>query len=1136
MMTDHGCLPASVASYEQACLDAQVEATRVAGEASLSSFAARGDIVEVAMAVIQNSSLPVARFHACGALRVSVLERWEILSPALRHFPQVSIRDRVFTVACKRALEPFERTALLRAVATLSHRAYLEESKQSRLLFLREVCRLSSQMDETSSCSVSEALYSLELLAILVEEFAHVVTMSYLLTFDRAQRTQAFSEFCGADGELFVIHKAACAALNASISVGNKMGSKLHAFAKLAVGVLSAVLSFPASPCETMDEGSSEFVVHRGSEWGALLSDLPALVSRLFLIYNGLAGGESRDHASLVQSIRDALCSIAAVSKTSYARDPGTGNQTLLCLLRGLEERDWAFAQSRPELLMYAELWRRVSVAYGLESVFAIGGLEALRSFAKNTVSALRSKISSGSNDLSESSGDDEWTTECECLLLETWSTFAVQSESAGGHAGFDSMIAEVTMAFIATSLRTKLSVPGGGSTGHHLLVSNEDLAEDFGFDDESHEIALLQAAAQLCRYSGQGVIDFLASIITELSKRSFLSCRGNDEWSAGGLITLRAAQEDLVWTIRLSSAALADDESAEVPAIPAQYGLSGRTDQPMTTPMPLLTAVLQAAELESSAYDQRKKQGVDSCPELSPRVECTILEALNRLAKTYFVPMHSGVGHVEQCLRSENFGARARSLCLRKGLFTLKYRNFEPDSVVAAAGLLVVFAKARNSPLYPELGDNALWEPLPSAGFEIFESVPEAAVEMFGLCLSHLHREHVAHRLAEPVISALVNAGRNKEVNATKIALMSLQILCGISQCESAESSVGPILLSALRCPDGGVFIAAKEFTLSCPSVSVYCAKLAKYLTNMHLSSSSETSTQLFKDIVGLIRTSFTGWRKTTSDTIEEEEDRATLVTVYLDVLQQLVEFHGDDSTCHAAFIGMGMIMSVMSESIFTFPPVRPKFFLLVNSLVSKFPHHIIDLSADLSMGILSFVMAEIRGFEVGGTRRGLNAVAALADFRAQYRNPECQSAGLRILDNALEEYLNEILESILNGGGHVVDCLDAAADVLLQLTVCCERAFFIFEDACQTFVSRSFDRRDDAISILDGLFGRLRDYRNASRKAENDPPRSLTPGTLNSSCPRQLARVQFGESIRQLSVVARASFGQRLESHALY
>jgi hypothetical protein len=62
-----------------------------------------------------------------------------------------------------------------------------------------------------------------------------------------------------------------------------------------------------------------------------------------------------------------------------------------------LEDRDWAFARSRSELLMYADLWRRISVAYGLEIVVLVGGLEPLRYFEKNTFSAFLSKISSNS-------------------------------------------------------------------------------------------------------------------------------------------------------------------------------------------------------------------------------------------------------------------------------------------------------------------------------------------------------------------------------------------------------------------------------------------------------------------------------------------------------------------------------------------------------------------------------------------------------------------------------------------------------------------------------------------------------------------------------------------------------------------
>jgi hypothetical protein len=453
----------------------------------------------------------------------------------------------------------------------------------------------------------------------------------------------------------------------------------------------------------------------------------------------------------------------------------------------------------------------------------------------------------------------------------------------------------------------------------------------------------------------------------------------GNGELSAAELITLRAAQEDFVWIMRLSTAALADDESAEVPGVPAQYISSG---QRRTSPIPLLTAILQAAELESNTYYERCGQGLDSCPELLPQVESKILRSLNRLARTYIVPMDSNVDQVWQCLGGEEVGGRARSLGLKKELFTLKYRNFEPHSVVAAAGLLLVLAKARNPTLYPELRDDALWEPLPTAGFKLLESVPGTAVETFGLCLLHLHGEHVFDRLAQPVLSCLINAGQNRDKmpNAAEIALLSLQILCVILQCETAKRFVGPILLSAMHCPDDGVFIAAKEFTKSCPSIPLYCAKLAMLLT-MNLSSTGETTTQLFEDTVGLIQTSLAECRNNPSNIIEYEDDVLT-VLVYMDVLQELVEYHGDNSTCNAAYAGMDIIVSVFNEPSLMFPTVSPKFILLVNTLVTKFPHPIVGLSKYLLSTIVASIMLAMQCFDKIEIRRG-RRISARAGVR---------------------------------------------------------------------------------------------------------------------------------------------------------
>jgi hypothetical protein len=209
-----------------------------------------------------------------------------------------------------------------------------------------------------------------------------------------------------------------------------------------------------------------------------------------------------------------------------------------------------------------------------------------------------------------------------------------------------------------------------------------------------------------------------------------------------------------------------------------------------------------------------------------------------------------------------------------------------------------------------------------------------------------------------------------------------------------------------------------------------------------------------------------------------------------------------------------------------------------LVNTLVTKFPHPIVGLSKDLLSTIVSSIMLAMQGFDEIEIRRGLDAVVALADFRAQSHNPECDATqSLRVLDIALEAYSKHILESILSGGGHVIDCLDAAADALLHLAIGCDQAFSIFTDACRSFVGRCVDSRADAISVLDRFFGLLAAYYNMERKAANDHPQSLVPpGLLESTSLRQLTRVQFGETIRELSIVARASFAIRQNNYDEY
>jgi hypothetical protein len=1130
-MTDHGGLLTAVASYEQACLDAQVAITRVAGEAALSAFAARGDMVDLALAVVQSTSVPVARYHACSALRAAALDRWESFSPELRYGAHNALRCTLFKLACTPVLEAFERAALLQTAALLIHRAYLEEGRESRSAFIRDLCSVSSRAGAGGPHDAVEAATGLKLLSFVVDVFANVATGTHAAQLDRERGTRSFAEFCAAGGDLYVVYNTGCTAVSNIYSENSKRVSSVDSLAPLAFGVVAAILSFPSAPHESMAASSSEFVVHRGPEWGDILGSFPALASRLFLAYDELSGSEGETRACGMQSIRDALNHVASVSGKSYSPLPGLGNAVLVSLLHGLEGRAWAFAKSRSEFMMYAELWRRIHVAHGLDGLLAVGGWDALQSFAKNTILALRSKSLLRTSTDGDSLGQDGWTSECECLLLETWAGLAAQSESSGHLSSLEPLLAEVVLAHIDALLQTKLA-GSRDSTAADVLPSVVDTEEDFGYDDESREEATFQAAAQLCRCSGSKPLTVLASIIAEVSGRSFLLCGGNFDLDERGVNILRAAQEDLVSMLKLSCAVLADDGTSEVPFIPSQFLAVLEGMQVATHPMSLLSAILQAAELESNTFFQRSQQGMKGAG-LSPRVEATMLASLCRLARTYFVPIDDSHVLVQRFLGGHEVSKRARSLCLAKCTFTLKHRRYEPDPIQAAASLFLALAEARKSPFYADLRDNSLWDPLPTAGLAMFETFPGAAVEQFGLCLSYIHAEHVGERLVNPVLICLRNAGRGKydTANAAEQALMSLQILCGVASCAPAAAYVERELSNSLHGPDGPVYIAVKEFSTTYPLVPMHCARLVKLLACMHLSSSPDTLATLVKDLIFIIQESVTALKRSAAHAMEDE-DLASIFTGYVESLQQLVEFHPDATIGQGGFYAIGLIMSVMNESLFNFPGVRHRCFSLVNTLVLKFPQQVASLSSDLASAILSALMAEIRGYEEDGTRDGLEAVAALAEFRAQRRGMELSSGpSIGVLDRALEEFLCLILESVFNGNGEVVNFVDVATVALLPLALCGERSRHIFRDACRSFTGLHGGKQREASSIVDLIFTVVRDYDNLMETAEADQGDSARWGQKRVTGPQQLLRTRFGEYVRQLRALSRRSVGTRIE-----
>lgn len=1009
--------PSPVAAFEQAALDSQVPSTRVAAEATLNAFTTHADIMQIALTVIFQTKTAIARHYAAAALRTAGLERWESISADERYSPTDALRVKLVQFAVSHPLLLYERSALLRAAASLTRRAYLEEPPRNRRAFFDSVCAAASQ--EGASASAQQISTALEMLSMLVAEFSASPA--------GAEPSEEAANFAALDGELFAVFRAASVALTQAMQISTERSSdEAQNLVRLSLVTISDVLSFGQADVDS--KVSAVYGIQRGSEWHTTLLQLEGLAKIFFQLLYALR----EDDPSATDTRRalfDALDAVAIITRQSYP-SAESADATLLVMLRGLEGREWSVSNSRSERLLYAELWRRFCVAHGWQVLVHIAP-GVLDSFAKNSLQLLRAR-SVEHNDEAEGS----WSAEADCLLLESWAGLIIQAEAAGQAHTLQSHAGGVILEYI-----------------EHALIAvrksvEEDNEEDFGFDDESHEEAQLEAAAVLCRHASTQCFARLASVLSDLSRRVFL---------AAGPKNLAAAQEGLVWTVRLSSAVLADDGQGEIPDVPAQFAEAGINE--------LLGAVLATADLESRSIEVK-----------SPRLEAVILECLTRLSKTYLLPSNAEQEVLAvACLGGNEVAAKARVMCLRKSIVGICERAFEPDVANASAALLAVLAPGRSSRGYPELCDDKHWQPLPSLGFEKFESLSLNALEILGSALSHFFADKVGIQLVEPASAALKGFGvsQDRMADASERALVALHLLSGVTQCTQAAPYVHGSVVAAMRSPDGGVFCAVRAFAQSSQAVLIAALKFATNFAVCHLPLvQGDAAVSCFVGAVTFIEQVVDGVGRVSSQL--SSDDVAPVVASVLELLQSLLDAAGSQSTCGRAFYGLNLVLPLMTDQIMTYPSVRPKYYNIVDDLAASFPEYVPQLPPDFGERFLSSVMASAcRTYEDNISKRGLEAVKALGVFRV--RNPTLSGAhlpSLPILDRYLAQCAALILEGIMIGGGRFGTSFDGACEAFLPLILGGESGPSTYDQASRSLRQTSGATDTAALSALKAMF----------------------------------------------------------------
>lgn len=1074
----------------------QVATTREAAEQTLGSLTAHPDSIPLMFAILQSTTSSLARFHAAKALHTVTRDRWLTLSPQHRYSPSSFRHSLINIVIGNPQLQLFERVAILRTVAFLSRRAYLEETPSSTHSFFNQLCQsASSPHSPPHTC-----LVSIQLIDLIIDEFtAGSGSSPSSPAIDREMFMRARYAFSSPQGHLISLFNAALALLNLLTSSTPSQSFSSPPFSSKALPALSIIhrvlttdfrnapLALSIDSSTTYDPTSTsissdalETVVintFTKPEWHPLINQISVVLSLSFSILAALIAAPNANSDTDTDFLSNPLHIITAVAAISHASypSPQAALDTLSTILNGMNEQGWSGSVLGPVRLAYAEVWRRVSCAHGLTNVERLPS-NFIDTFTKDTCHQMSVMLLRPLS--TEDPIDDDFSMDVIDLLLETWANLALQGDdgaSANCHP-LSSSIEQVILYFMRMQLRTTGDNANAARAGATQALP--DLEEDLGFDDSSIDDSRLSVAAILTRFVLDKVVDALAQSLLQAAEKVFMWPRGHT--SVNGL-PLDMYQEDLFFLIRLTSAVLTDEAKGEYPSVPTQFlpfhdNIANGLAKSVRHAHTLLTSLFKVAEMESRMLGERGVQ----CDEASPRVASALLQALGRIVRTYLAPLNiESAALTFDVAGGEEVVKQGRTCSFMKAMEGLTQRGFEDDVSEAAGDVLWSLAAA--SKTYTELMEYGTWTQIVQVGVQTLQTLAPRALEDVGKSLTMVLGDVVAEQLLIPVYGCLQTfcQSHNGVANDAERTIAMLNLVRGASKSDILGDRTRQTLRIFLETPDGVAASCMKSFGQTRPDVSRVVMGLADDIVFSTLGSCNENdATKLLKDVLSLIKMHAEIIKLHTEDLTLEElgcnvEEILSILTHILD--EQMMDVG------EACFYGLSTLLTVMNENVLDIPSVNRCFFSFVAQLVCAHAEKLILLPRDFCGKIIQSIDMQRASFDASSERKALEAIMSLARTRVMMltRGEQQQSSAavsadsIAIIDSGLQKYLVGIFGAIANGSAHTSN-LDAAADALLPLAHIDEGSFSqaspiaAFEKVGQALVESSGNNSELGAAVM--------------------------------------------------------------------
>lgn len=1057
--------PSLIAAFEQASNDAQIPNARAVAERTLGSLTSHPDSIPLMFAVLQSTSSSLARFHAAKALHTATRDRWHTLSPYHRHSPSSFRHSLINIVIANPHLQNFERLAILRTVAFLTRRAYLEEIPASRDTFFSQLSQSASPMQSPPHT----VLTTIQLIELIIDEFTTGSGSSpSSVAIDREMFMRARHAFSSPQGHMISLFHTAVSLLTFLTSSSLQQPFASPSFSETALPALAVIHRVlttdfrnapPASdidnnstfdPTNSFSSDALEMVVintFAKPEWHPLINEISVLLPVCFSILAALIAAPSSNSGSdseFLLTLLYVITDIAAITHESYLSTQSALG-TLSSILNGMNEQKWSVSPLGPVRLAYAEIWRRLSFTYGLTNVERLPS-SYIAVFTADTCHQMEDMVQRTVNSSDDSTNDD-FSMDVIDLLLETWASLALQGHYGASSAAhpLSRSIEPVILHFMRMSLRTTGDYANASIAG--AAPRQPDIEDDLGFDDFSIGNARLSVAAILTRFVLDKMVTALVQSLIQAADKVFNWPHG--QTSVNGF-PLDMYQEDLYFLIRLTSAVLTDDAKGENPSVPTQFlpfheNVTNRHGKPCMYAHALLSALFEVAERESQMLSER---GAHS-DEASPRVGCALLDALERVVRTYLAPLNTeSAAMAFEIAGGQQVVEQGRNCCFMKTMEGLTQRGFEGDISEAAGDLLSTLATA--SKTYRELTEDGTWRQILQAGVEAFQTLAPKAVQDVGKSLTTVLGNVIVDQLLIPAYGCLQTFAnsQNQVADAAERVLATLNLVRGAARCDTLDDRSRRTLTMCLHAPDGVAAMCAKSFGKTRPDVSRLVMLLADdivYNTLVHL---SEQEARVFLNHVLTLM-------KMHAEIIKSQSVNVCLadlvgdVEEMLSILTHVLDEEMDVDVGEACFYGLSTLLTVMNEEVLDVPSVNRGFFRFVAQLVCAHAEKLIVLPPDFCSKILHSIDMQRASFDTNSERKALEAITSLARTRVLALKPPAQLADQPpgashdqtntgessvVVDNALRGFLVRIFEAIANGSAHTTN-LDAAADSLLAL-----------------------------------------------------------------------------------------------------